>query len=120
MAGIPASGWSALAAMNGNVMYLNAGNSLYTVDVSTRTITSTKAVVGGWPSPGPFDIAFNPLDGFLYGYTPVNATTGRVVKIDPATEAQDLHRLHPAGCGQRRLGRPVDRRQWSALRPLQH
>ena len=83
--GTPASGWVALAAMNGNVMYLNAGNSLYTVDVSTKTITSTKAVVGGWPSPTPADIAFNPLDGLLYGYVPVSATTGRVVKIDPAT-----------------------------------
>ena len=83
--GTPASGWSALAAMSGNVMYLNAGNSLYTVDVGTKTVTSTKAVVGGWPSPTPADIAFNPLDGLLYGYVPVSATTGRVVKIDPAT-----------------------------------
>ena len=83
--GTPASGWTALAAMNGNVMYLNAVNSLYTVDVSTKTITSTKAVVGGWPNPTPADIAFNPLDGFLYGYAPISATTGRVVKIDPAT-----------------------------------
>ena len=88
--GAPASGFVALAAMNGDHLYLNAADTLYTVDVTTRRVVDTQAVVGGWPSPTPADIAFNPLDGKIYGYAWVNATTGRILKLDPATGVKTL------------------------------
>ncbi len=88
--GAPAAGFSALAAMNGDLLYLNLNDTLYTVDVTTRTIVDTQAVSGGWPNPGPADIAFNPLDGQLYGYIFVNGTTGRILKLNPTTGATAL------------------------------
>ena len=64
--------------------YLYGSGQLFEIDINTPSIISTTNVGGSY---GLFDIAFNPLDGMLYGW---ERNSNQLMRIDPATGASNF------------------------------
>jgi PKD repeat protein len=77
--------WTGMTGAPDGTMYASSTNisrsTLYTVDLATGTPTVIGEITG---APAIIDIAYNTLDGFIYGVEIVNDV---LVRIDPATGA---------------------------------
>lgn len=78
--GLPSSSYSGDVAPDGTY-YIQRGNKLHLIDVSGANAQYLKTIKLS-ANPGVADIAFNPVDGKLYG---VNAGKDQVAVIDPTT-----------------------------------